>query len=157
MRVIMLKRLLSKSLKKPGCFFRNKMIKLFRSNISLYEEHEKYVNFEKIKKAFEIGYGPGYGIENYCSKYNIKINGIDFSRAMFSAAKKRNLKYIREKRVELYLGNFDKFMPNETKYDLVYLFNVIYFWDDPESSLYKIFDMLNINPRGNGSFFVSSA
>lgn len=151
----MLKKILSKNLKKPGYFFRKKISELFKANIIVYEEHEKYIKMEHIEKAFEIGYGPGYGIENYCSKYKINIEGIDFSKGMFSIAKKRNCKYIKEKRVKLYLGNFDKLVPNDNKYDLVYLFNVIYFWSDPESYFYKIFRM--VNEKGMISIFMDSA
>lgn len=149
------KTILSKNLKKPGYFFRKKNPTLFKQNISVYKEHEKIISIKNIGKAFEIGYGPGDGIENYCSNYQINIEGIDFSRVMFSEARKRNLKHIKDHKVKLHFGDFDKFIPLENNYDLVYLFNVIYFMKDPESSISKIFHMLK--ETGKISIFMDSA
>ncbi|OHD09192.1 MAG: hypothetical protein A2086_10795 [Spirochaetes bacterium GWD1_27_9] len=141
----MFKKILSKNLRKPSFLFGNIIQNVFDANITVYEESEKYIDFNKIENAFEIGYGPGYGIRNYCSKYKLKIDGIDFSKAMYFQAKKRNLCFIKQDRVKLFYGDFENYTLNEKKYDIVYLFNIIYFIKDIDLFMTKILSMLNEN------------
>lgn len=61
---------------------------------------------------------------------------------MHKAASRRNRMMINRQQGTLLYGNFDEFAVSEMRYDLVYLNNVIYFWEKYNDQIIKIKKML---------------
>jgi SAM-dependent methyltransferase len=95
-------------------------------------------------RIFEIGYGPGLGVDRISSNYDCFIAGIDFSELMFKEASKRNKKHIKNNKAELNFGDFltTEIIPNQ--YDKVFCLNVIYFWDRLDKPFSKIITLLKV-------------
>jgi cyclopropane fatty-acyl-phospholipid synthase-like methyltransferase len=139
----MFEKVISNNLRQPKGLFGKYIGKRLKSNLPVYNELEKIVELKSISNTFEIGYGPGYGIHSFASKYNISIHGIDFSNLMYKAASKLNRKFIVTGKVKLFFGDFSDYNENSNKYDLIYLINVIYFWKEIENNIKKIHSLLN--------------
>jgi cyclopropane fatty-acyl-phospholipid synthase-like methyltransferase len=150
----MFSNVISKNLRQPNGLIGKYIGMRLKSNLAVYNELESIVDLNNINIALEIGYGPGYGIKNYASKYNCIIHGIDFSKTMFQSASKMNRKKISEGKVKLLFGNFNEYDDKPTKYDLVYLINVIYFWNEIQHNIQKIYNLLSDN--GQIAIFMDS-
>jgi SAM-dependent methyltransferase len=113
-------------------------------NLSIYKQFEELLDLSLFKDILEIGYGPGFGINYYIEKYSIHIDGIDYSRLMHRFAADKNEKNIKEGKVHLERADINKWSTNKT-YDLIYFFNVIYFFNNLEKIFKKINSLLNRN------------
>lgn len=111
-------------------------------------------NFEikDNEHLFEIGFGPGVGIEQILSQKHCYVSGVDFSNLMYNEAVQRNKKFIDGNRCQLYLDDFLSFNLKESEYDKIICINVIYFWDDLKKPLKKIRKGLKEN--GEFCFFM---
>ena len=89
-------------------------------------------------RIFEIGYGHGLGVRKISSRFDCFVSGTDYSELMFNEATKRNRKYIKNKKVELYLGDFLNSEIISNQYDKIFCINVIYFWDRLDKPFSKI-------------------
>lgn len=111
------------------------------------EFYVKIINDLELKsgdKIYEIGYGPGLGINLIAgNKVDCTISGIDFSELMYRGATKRNQKYVDEGRVTLSYGDFLTSAPEQQTYDKVFCVNVIYFWSDLNRVFKMIYSMMN--------------
>ena len=107
-----------------------------------------------MKDVLEIGYGPGYGLKQYCKKYACNFDGVDFSETMFKTASRRNRIYIKKGRIRLFCADFNIWNIYEKKYDFIFLLNVIYFWDEIENKFKKIYGLLN--NKGQIAIFMTS-
>jgi len=133
----------------PGRFVSRKMAKgnMFEYNIIIPE-----LNIQPGDRIFEIGYGPGMGIKTIMTDYNCHISGIDYSKLMFSEASHRNRKMIRNKKVDLFLGDFLTYSITPEYYDTIFCTNVVYFWDSLEEPFAKIYS--GLKNGGQFSFFM---
>ena len=87
----------------------------------------------------EIGFGAGVAIaELERNNRQLQICGIDFSRAMLSAAMRRNQAALREGRVRLYYGDAAVLPFDPESFDKVFSIHSIYFWPDPLAVLAEI-------------------
>ncbi len=91
----------------------------------------------------EIGFGAGVAIQEL-SKIVVagSICGIDFSRAMLAAARRRNAAAVRAGRVKLYLGDAAELPFEPLSFDKAYSIHSIYFWPDPARVLRAIWQVL---------------
>jgi cyclopropane fatty-acyl-phospholipid synthase-like methyltransferase len=139
---------LASQFKKPsgifGYYVSNFMIK---KNFRFYQAIEQYAGFSENMDTFEIGYGPGAGLRYYIDKYNINIDGIDFSKLMHSRSTRKNRKHIKTGKLNITCGDFATFEINNKKYDRVIFANVTYFWDDLIPLFSKIKEMLKDNGK----------
>lgn len=98
--------------------------------------------------VFEIGYGPGVGLKMVAQHATEgKIGGIDFSKAMFDRACRRNAASIRTGRMSLVLGDFSSAEFEPASYDWVFAINVLYFWTEPVEVFCRIRRMLKDGGR----------
>lgn len=142
-----MKKVMARQLRKPSGFLGFLTGKaLAKQNVFIYQAIEKYLEFSKIRNAFEIGYGPGAGIEYFHGKYGIKIDGVDFSDTMYKAATRRNKSAIKNDAIFLRQCDFLTMEKIADRYDCVYFANVTYFWDDLAKPFERIRDMI----KGNG-------
>jgi cyclopropane fatty-acyl-phospholipid synthase-like methyltransferase len=138
---------IAKNLRKPSGFYGRYIGRRLKGNLSEYYQLEKCIDFINSNSVLEIGFGPGYGIQYLCSRYSINIDGVDFSETMYKAAQKRNKKLITENRVKLYNSDFEKWEHSKNVYDIAYLINVIYFWNETKMNFEKIYDCLKSNGK----------
>jgi len=99
-------------------------------------------------RIIEIGSGTGKLI--YKMAQNIDkglIEGVDFSSAMVSIARKKNKNSIAKGRVKIVEGDFDKMPYEKEKYSKACSVNTLYFWPSPVHTAKKIADILKPNGK----------
>lgn len=135
---------LGKQLRKPsGLFGRLVSIMMEKRNRAFYEKILKELDLKSGDKIYEIGYGPGLGINLMANKtIDCSVYGIDFSELMYIKASKRNKKFIDTGIVNLRCGDFVTSDIDHEKYDKIFCVNVIYFWSDLTKVFEKIYAML---------------
>ena len=132
-------KLIDKQFKKPTGFYGKIISKIMlHGNRSAYDKIIPELDIKQNDRILEVGYGHGLGISRISSGFDCYVTGIDYSELMFNEATKRNKKYIDNKRVELYFGDFLTSEIIADKYDKVFCINVIYFWDKLEVPFSKI-------------------
>ena len=137
--------LFGRQLRKPsGNWGKIVAIIMNKRNTKFYSELINILDVKDNDKVFEIGYGPGLGIQMLAdTNENCTIEGMDFSELMFREATKRNKKYISRNKVRLSFGDFlSEDFVNKT-YDKIYCVNVIYFWNELSIVFDKIASLLN--------------
>ena len=111
---------------------------MIKGNRYEYDKLIPELDIRPKHRLLEIGYGHGMGVERISSKYDCFVDGIDFSELMYKEATKRNRNHIKNKKVELFHGDFMDAKINPDQYDRVYGLNVIYFWDNLDLPFSKI-------------------
>jgi SAM-dependent methyltransferase len=151
----MFKRLMDLNFRKPVGLMGRYIIRFLKKNQPEYDELDPLLKLNRSDVVLEIGYGLGQGIYDFAGKYNCTFHGIDFSRLMYSKARKLNREYIRQGKVVLHCADFDThpFQP-ETFHGICFL-NVIYFWKEIDSRLKKIYSLLK--PGGKVIIFMADA
>lgn len=133
------KRIISKQFRKPNGIPGKIVSKLMiKGNSREYTKMLDELDIKPGDRIFEIGYGPGIGIDQICSNYNCFVSGIDFSELMFKQASERNKKHISNNKTDLFCGDFLDFEITAGSYDKVFCLNVIYFWDHLQIPFTKI-------------------
>lgn len=140
--------MIAKQLRKPSGFLGFLTGRaLAKQNLFTYQAIEKYFDFSGKQRAFEIGYGPGAGVQYFNEKYGIKIDGVDFSKTMHKAARRRNRAGIKSDAIVLRHDDFLTMKTDGREYDCVYFANVTYFWNDLVPPFQKIRDMIRENGK----------
>jgi SAM-dependent methyltransferase len=143
----MFKRLIALNFRKPGGLFGRYIIRFLKKNQIEYDEMDPLLTLKKDDIVLEIGYGLGKGIYDYSKKYDCTFHGIDFSRLMYSKARKLNHENIKLGKVILQCADFDHYSFENDSFHCIYFLNIIYFWDEISSRLKKIFTMLKQNGK----------
>lgn len=95
------------------------------------------LNAQPADRILEIGFGPGYAIQEVSKKLTTgQIAGVDFSRAMVAAARRRNAGH--GGRVDLRYGDVTQLPFVDNFFDKVFSINCIYFWTEPAAALEEI-------------------
>jgi SAM-dependent methyltransferase len=137
--------ILAKNLKRPNGIVGRILSIKFKSNLVEYAELEKYLDLNDHMQLLEIGYGPGFGMNQILRHYDVLIDGIDFSELMYKTAL-MNTKNNASK-ICLLNADFNKYDFGTKKYDRIYLLNVIYFWNDIDKSIKKLIGLLNTDGK----------
>jgi arsenite methyltransferase len=145
---------IANNLKKPIGIFGSFIGKLLKENLIEYKKLETLISFSRLKDVLEIGYGPGYGMKYYSKRHACNLEGVDFSETMFKTASRRNRVNIKNGRIRLFCADFENWIIDEKTYDLVFLLNVIYFWEETENKIRKIYRLLN--KKGQIAIFMTS-
>lgn len=147
-------KLFSKYFRKPegliGYYISHKMKKM---NEVVYHKLDEKSNIISDMNIFEIGFGPGYGLNYFLKKYKINYHGIDFSKQMYNRTQKIKSKNFPENKGQLFYGDFLEFNKEDMNIDIVLFANVTYFWDDLIIPFKKIFSLLK--DGGNLIFYMS--
>jgi SAM-dependent methyltransferase len=125
-----------------------------KNNGFVYPGIDEWGDFRDGLKALEIGYGPGVGLGYFLDKYELRMDGIDFSPLMRRRASRRNGKHLRSGRLRVLLGDIARDDLPLGAYDRVIFANVLYFWDDLDAVFAKIRGLLA--PAGSLVFYMSS-
>jgi len=127
---------------------------MIRGNRNKYEKVIRVLDIQPQDRLFEIGYGPGDGINMIAQTCPLcTIHGIDFSELMYKKAAKSNREYLDKRQVVLQHGDFIKTPIVTGEYDKVFCVNVIYFWDELQSPFKKVLSLL----KPGGAFYIYMA
>ena len=101
-------RYIGSQFKKPsGLLGRIISLVMIKGNSPEYDRIIPELDIRQNDRILEIGYGHGLGVDRISTMYECYITGIDFSELMYKQATRRNWKHIRNKKVELYYGDFE--------------------------------------------------
>jgi ubiquinone/menaquinone biosynthesis C-methylase UbiE len=83
-------------------------------------------------RILEIGFGPGVAVEALAARLTAgQVAGIDFSRTMVGAARRRNAAAVRAGRVDLRHGDAAQLPFPDQSFDKVFGIHTVYFWPRP--------------------------
>jgi ubiquinone/menaquinone biosynthesis C-methylase UbiE len=101
------------------------------------------LNAQPTDHILEVGFGPGLAVEQLARTVTHgHIAGVDFSRTMVGAARKRNARAVREGRVDLRFGDAASLPFAAVEFDKAFSIHSIYFWPDPNRALAEIYRVL---------------
>lgn len=135
----------SKQARKPsGLFGFFYMSRIFnKGNAKINELVNDTLAIQENEHGLEIGFGTGILLSAITENLeNGLMEGVDFSKSMLSIAGKKNKKAIKEGKVKLTLGDFDKTLFAENSFDKIFTVHTIYFWKNPEATISKIYSLL---------------
>ncbi len=90
------------------------------------------LDVQPTDKLLEIGFGPGFAIQEISRNLTTGvIAGVDFSKTMVSAAKRRNAQDVKAGRVDVRYGDVIQLPFADNSFGKVFSINSIYFWLDP--------------------------
>lgn len=135
----------SKQARKPsglvGFFYMSRIFN--KGNAKINELVRDTLAIQENDHGLEIGFGTGILLSAITDTLeNGLMEGIDFSKSMLSIARKKNKKAIKEGKVKLTLGDFDKTPFDENSFDKIFTVHTIYFWKNPEATISKIYSLL---------------
>ena len=134
---------ISSQFRKPDGWLGKIISKLMiKGNSREYDKMLRELDVKPGDRIFEIGYGPGIGIDQICSSFDCHVSGIDFSELMFKQASERNKIHVQKNKAKLFYGDFLDFEMPATGYDKIFCLNVIYFWDNLNIPFTKIRSLL---------------
>ena len=97
------------------------------------------LDIQPESRVLEIGFGPGVSTQ-YASEKASKgfVAGIDYSKTMVQAARRRNAVAIKAGRMELKQGDVFSLPYPDESFDKVFSIHCIYFWAKPVDSLKEL-------------------
>ncbi|MBN1397974.1 MAG: class I SAM-dependent methyltransferase [Bacteroidetes bacterium] len=140
----------SEQAKRPSGLFGKLIMSLIfsKGNAALNQFTYELMSVQKDDKVLEIGFGTGTLINKIAQQLDKgMIEGIDFSDAMISIAKKRNKEYIKNGKVKLYNDSFDEINLEPDSYNTICSVNTIYFLDNPGKTIKKVAEILKPTGR----------
>jgi len=87
--------------------------------------------------VLELGFGPGIAVAEVARRAEF-VAGIDFSKTMVQAARRRNRQAVRGGRVDVRHGNVVALPFSDGAFDKAYSIHSIYFWPDPIQALREV-------------------
>lgn len=138
-------RFFSEQARRPdGLFGRIVMSIVFdQGNAFLNDFVNELMSVQIDDRIIEIGFGTGKLIYKMAQQIDKGlIEGIDFSRAMVSIARKRNKKNIANGKVKIFEGNFDEMPYEKERFTKACSVNTLYFWPEPTHTAEKIAEIL---------------
>jgi SAM-dependent methyltransferase len=106
--------------------------------------------------VLELGCGPGHALELMAARAGMGVvHGLDQSPVMLNQAERRNRSAMRDGRVFLHRGGFERLPFSDGSIDRVLAVNVAYFWRDPPNIAREIRRVLS--PGGRVSIYVTDA
>jgi len=139
----------SKQARRPGGLFGRIVMRIVfdQGNALLNNLVCDLMSVQTDDRVIEIGSGTGKLIYKMAQKIdNGLIEGVDFSGAMVSIARKRNKNNIANGRVKILEGNFDEMPIEKEGFTKACSINTIYFWPEPKLTAKKIAEILR--PEG---------
>ncbi len=112
-------------------------------NTYLNKMANETIAIKNYDNVLDIGCGTGILIKKMAGQISDGyIEGVDFSSAMVSIARKKNKKSINKGKVSIIEGDINTLPLQNGRFDKVCTVNTIYFWPNPEITAKKIFKIL---------------
>jgi len=124
------------------------------TNINMTRHSIQNLNISKENKILELGHGNAGHVEFLFEQAEkLKYYGLEMSELMFQEARQINRNFVSQKQAffSLYDGNVIPF--EEESFDKIFTVNTIYFWQEPDKLLLKIYRVL----KSNGNFCLTFA
>lgn len=140
---------MARQLRRPNGVIGNEVANMMnKANEALYDFTLDTMQIANNNSILEIGFGNGKFFEKIFSRANgLKITGLDFSEAMFVAARENNEAAITTGQLELHFGSSEKISFPDNSFDKIFCINVIYFWDKPSQHLQQMLRVLKPGGR----------
>ncbi len=104
------------------------------------------LDLQPSDRVIEIGFGPGIGIEAAASLATRGlVAGVDLSRAMVAAARRRNIEAVRAGKVDLRHADAAHIPYPDESFNKAFSIHSIYFWREPVLALIEIYRVLKPN------------
>ncbi len=135
------KTFLANQLRKPSGWFGRKIAGIFlnKANSTLEDMGLKIMNIQPSSNILEIGFGNGRLISLMGNKLTSgKIVGIEISKEMIAAAKKKNQQLITSGKLTLIEASLDNIPAKDDSFDKVFTANTIYFWPSIDLNMQEI-------------------
>ena len=142
----MLRKMIYAQYRRPaGLFGRWIGQRMARQHIPENEWTVQLLDVQPSDHILEIGFGPGLAIERLSHQIRDGwIAGIDYSRAMVYAARRRNAIAVKAGRVDLHNGDVHHLPFDDAVFDRVFSIHSIYFWLDPMRALGEIYRVMKV-------------
>lgn len=97
------------------------------------------LDVQPLDQVLEVGFGPGIAVQAVAQKLTDgRIAGVDFSKTMVEAARKRNIAAVWMGKVDLRMGDVVSLPFPDRTFDKAYSIHSIYFWPDAPAALREI-------------------
>jgi ubiquinone/menaquinone biosynthesis C-methylase UbiE len=112
---------------------------LDRINARINELTVSRLAVQATDHVLDIGFGGGYAVRRLAAlAFDGKVCGVDVSETMVRRAERRLRRLIKQRRVELRLGDVSDLPHPDGSFDKVCTVNTLYFWPDPQRTLAEI-------------------
>lgn len=132
---------LANQLRKPSGWFGRKItgIILNKANSGLENMGLKIMDIQPSSSILEIGFGNGRLISLMGKKLDKgTIVGIEISKEMIAAAKKKNQQLITSGKLNLIEASLEKIPARDESFDKVFTANTIYFWPNLAANIQEV-------------------
>ncbi len=104
------------------------------------------LDVQPTQHILELGFGPGIAVQEVSRRATQGlVAGVDFSRTMVAAARKRNIAGVLTGHVDLRYGDVGQIPFADNSFDSVFSIHSIYFWPDPSAVLVETYRVLKPN------------
>lgn len=104
------------------------------------------LDVQQTHHVLELGFGPGIAVQEVSHRATQGlVAGVDFSRTMVAAARKRNIASVLTGRVDLRYGDVAQLPFADNSFDSGFSIHSIYFWPDPSAVLAEAYRVLKPN------------
>jgi SAM-dependent methyltransferase len=101
------------------------------------------LDVQASEHVLEIGFGPGVSVAEVARRATDGlVAGVDFSRTMVGAARRRNAAGVRRGKVDLRYGSVAQIPFADNAFDKAFSIHSIYFWPNPLAALREIHRVL---------------
>ncbi len=101
------------------------------------------LDIQPTDRVLEIGFGPGFAIQQVAKlAFQGFVAGVDFSKAMVSAASKLNADAIDTGRLEIHHGDAERLPFADSTFNKAFSIHSIYFWTNPAAALREMWRVL---------------
>lgn len=107
-------------------------------NNKMYKKTVALLTLSRNQKLLDIGYGNGFLLKLADKSYGCNLYGIDISEDMKVLAEKHNKKALKDKRLNLEVGDCCNLHFADNTFDAVSSINTVYFWSDTVKGLSEI-------------------
>jgi len=115
----------------------------------IYTRYRFALDFSKDKEVLEVACGSGQGL-GYLANFAKRVVGVDIDQNLLSIAEKQ---YQGRKNIELYKGDAQSLPFNDNSFDVIILYEAIYYLSQPEIFISEAKRVL----RYNGIMLICSA
>lgn len=115
-------------------------------NHSLYKATEELLSLSASETVLDIGCGNGYVLNLLANRYSCQFTGIDISESMIETASQRNVKFLKDGKMNFLCKNAVDMPFADNSFDKAFTINTVYFWDSLENVLAEIHRILK--PKG---------
>lgn len=109
-----------------------------RQNRPLYDETIRLLSLSDSDSVLDIGCGNGYVLRLLARRYNATFAGIDPSKEIIEAAKRRNRSDVKNGKMRFACQDVSALPFPDEAFSKAYTINTVYFWSDLKTPMQEI-------------------